>query len=1272
MRKSSRSRWALIGLLVVPLVFCFSSFSIAVETDVTDKIELVKSGLRYDRRTRTTSLFVSLRNISQDDTWSAPVKVIIDSISSQAVTVANADGTTADGKPYFLYDAEIDGGQLEPGATSGNKKWVFNNSSRARFTFDVEIWADVGPSDVVPPTISITNPVNNSTITSATPYITIEFSDDDSGVNLSSCQIQINGADSTSLFTITDTRATFQVTTPLGSGSNVISASISDNAGNTSTAVSNFTIGSSTQPMRYIFSVSNNDWIFASPGDGTCVEYLSRGDLGLLSFSDVVALSKVTPDGNVFFTLTGQGGILQSPTDGSNTVYFDNSQLGLEDDDQICAEHTGLDGSAFFAVDGQADIYESSGLNTNSFYKGNSELGLGDDIQVGCLHIGYDGKAYFCRSDASGIFESTGDGTNTQFLTAANLGVQGSTIDAFAILPEAVPPEITITNPVDGAFLNTTTPNITVTFQDGDSGIDTATFYAEINGADMTSAFAVTETGASYQVPSGSPLPVDDNTLFVRIQDRVGNEGDATSNFNIGILRAIPGATPTSGPAPLTVYFTTDGEDPAGTIQFFRWDFDGNGTYDTYDTVARDYNHTYNTAGIYNATLHVWSSTGETASASITITAENNPPVATADVVPSNGEVPLTVQMMGSGSDVDGSIVLYEWDFEGGGTYDWSSATTGNTSHTYTAVGVFNAVFRVTDNSGLTDSATATTTVVRTGPPGSPTATASASPSTGNAPLNVNFYGTATDPDNDVVLYEWDFENDGTYDWSSATSGNTSHTYNAAGTHVASLRVTDSTGLTGIDQILITVNIQTSLSVGRDTVGFIEESSQSEIASASASSQYPGYPPSNAIDGNMGSYWIAAPGDNVPDSWFEVTFTRPQRVDGLTVHWYSSTYMMQRGRIEIYDESGSTVYSQETDMNGLPSQVSIPGVEDAARLRLVTVSTATPYYHVINEFTVDSTPMSQEEPDPEEPTGTNINTSISAGSQVSILIKDADGNVVRTLVNNENRDMGSYVDYWDCKDDNGIVVNDGVHYAILQYIVDGQVQTYDLTDSTGGSRYTGFRANTGGSQSSPATFRPFEDDFLPIGFTLNNAAEVTLFVGYLWGQDTRIRTLTNRVPFPAGTHTVYWDGLDDNEQLATAPPGWYLIPGAWAYTLPDNAMYMTGGSPQITDIAAEPNYFSPFSEKCDENGMDEGIILIYNVSENVAQVEFRVYSLETGALLRTDVQNNILSGENTYFWDGKNNNGEYVDIGDYQVGIIATDGDGNVSMLRYTLIRVDY
>ena len=1118
-------------------------------------------------------------------------------------------------------------------------------------------------TDNVPPSISITNPVNNSVTTTTTPYITIEFTDDDSGIDLSSFSVQINGVDCTDSFDVTVTRATYQATSPLPSGSNVISASISDNAGNTSTVVSNFTIGSSTEPIRYIFSVANNDWIFASPGDETCTQYLSREDLGVLSFSDVVALSKVTPDGNLFFTLSGQGGILQSAADGTNSVLYSNTQLGLGSGNQVVSEHIGLSGTGYFSIEGQPNILQSSGNNTNSSFMENYLLGLENTDLINCLHIGYDNTIYFCGPDGQIVSQSTGGTTNTQFLTATELGVPGSTIDGFAILPDTVPPEITITNPIDGAFLNTTTPNITVTFQDSDSGIDTTTFYAEINGTDMTSAFSVSDTGATYQVPDSSPLPVGDNSLIVKIQDFVGNEADATSNFRLSIIRAIPGATPTSGTAPLTVHFTTDGEDPAGTIQRFRWDFDGNGSYDTYDEMARDYNRTYNTPGTYNATLYVWSSTGESASASITITVENNPPVATADVVPSNGEIPLDVTFYGSGSDPDGSIVLYEWDFEGDGDYEWSSITTGNTTHTYTTTGTYQAVFRVTDDNGLTDTATATTTVVRAGPPGSPTATATANPTSGNAPLTVNFNGTATDPDNDIVLYEWDFEGDGDYDWSSLTTGSTSHTYSAAGTHVASFRVTDETGYTGIDQILITVDIQTSLSIQRDTVGFPSGTGMT----ASASSQYSSsYAPSMAIDGNTGTYWYTSY-NGASGSWFEVSFNTPQILSGLSISW--NYYRMTRARVEVYDINGNIISSNESDFSSNYSQLSFPALENANMVRLIALSTYSPYYVSISEFQVDSTPMPGSQA---EPTGTNINTSISAGTPVSLLIKDSDGNTVRTLVNNEYRDMGTYADYWNCEDDNGIVVNDGVHYAILQYIVDGHVQTCDLTNSTGGSRYTNFRANTGGSQSSPATFRPFEDDFLPIRFTLNNAAEVTLFVGYLWGQDIRIRTLTNRVPFPAGTHTVYWDGLDDNEQLAIAPPGWFLIPGAWAYTLPDNAICMTGGSPTISDISADPNYFSPFSEKCDENGMDEGIILTYSLSENVAQVEFRVYSLETGALLRTDVKNNIQSGENNYFWDGKNNNGEYVDIGDYQIGIIATDGDGNESMLRYSLIRVDY
>ena len=841
-----------------------------------------------------------------------------------------------------------------------------------------------------------------------------------------------------------------------------------------------------------------------------------------------------------------------------------------------------------------------------------------------------------------------------------------------------LPPTITITTPLDGSLINTTTPNISITFSDDDSGINTDTFSAQINGVDSTSLFTVTTMGATYQVTTD--LPVGDNVITASIRDHAGNTGTATSNFRVAILRAIPGANPTSGYAPLTVYFTTNGEDPAGTIEVFRWDFDGDGTWDTYDTIARDYTHTYNTPGTYNAILYVKSSTGQTATASITITVENNPPVATADVVPSNGQVPLTVQLLGSGTDIDGHITLYEWDFDGDGVYDWSSTTTGNTTHTYTAEGTYQAVFRVTDDNGLTDTAIAVTTVVRVGPPGSPTATASASPTSGGAPLTVNFSGTATDPDNNIVLYEWDFDGDGVYDWSSSTTASTTYTYTKAGTHTATFRVTDETGLTGIDQILISVTISTSLSVSNNTVGFLEEEfinyCQLAGVTANASSTYSYYyPANNAIDGNPDTYWVSAYGDTPnqgASTFIEVTFPSPQAVSQINVYggsWWS-WYGITRGRIELFDASDTLLYSKEVEIPSSYVEIPIPEIQDVTRCRLTALAANASYpICSLGELEVGRVPT---EP---EPTGTNINTSISASTRVSIYIKNADGNKVRTLVNNEFREMGSYSDYWDCRDDNGFIVNDGLYYAILAYEFEGSWHELDLTYTTGGTRHH-FPFGSGCNQREPYKhdFSPFEDDLLPLTFRLCSAQEVTAFIGPLWGgtAETRIRTIVNRKAFPAGKHTIYWDGLDDQGNVAHPPPGDSLVTGFWRYDLPDNAIYMTGGRPVITNISAEPNYFSPFSEKCDQYGNDEGITVIYKVSEDVNFVELRVYNIKTGALVRTIKVNNVEAGEHAIFWDGKNNNNEYVDIGDYQIGIIAQDAEGNESMLRYTLVRIDY
>jgi len=87
---------------------------------------------------------------------------------------------------------------------------------------------------------------------------------------------------------------------------------------------------------------------------------------------------------------------------------------------------------------------------------------------------------------------------------------------------------------------------------------------------------------------------------------------------------------------------------------------------------------------------------------------------------------------------------------------------------------------------------------------GKPVAVINADPTVGYSPLTVNFDGTYSyDSDGGtIVSYQWDFENDGVVDDTSATA---SHEYNAVDTYTAKLTVTDNNGLEGSSTITIAV-----------------------------------------------------------------------------------------------------------------------------------------------------------------------------------------------------------------------------------------------------------------------------------------------------------------------------------------------------------------------------------------------------------------------------------------------------------------------------------
>ncbi|AKB36565.1 cell surface protein [Methanosarcina siciliae C2J] len=157
-------------------------------------------------------------------------------------------------------------------------------------------------------------------------------------------------------------------------------------------------------------------------------------------------------------------------------------------------------------------------------------------------------------------------------------------------------------------------------------------------------------------------------------------------------------------------------------------------------------------------------------------------PVAAFTASPTSGDAPLTVQFT---DESTGSPTSWAWDFENDGIID---STNQNPSFTYTSAGNYTVNLTVA-NAGGSDSEVKTDYIVVNEPlPEPPVADFTATPTSGDAPLTVNF----TDASNGTVSsYAWDFDNDGNVD---SEDENPSYTYETEGTYSVNLTVTNEDG----------------------------------------------------------------------------------------------------------------------------------------------------------------------------------------------------------------------------------------------------------------------------------------------------------------------------------------------------------------------------------------------------------------------------------------------------------------------------------------------
>jgi PKD repeat protein len=245
-----------------------------------------------------------------------------------------------------------------------------------------------------------------------------------------------------------------------------------------------------------------------------------------------------------------------------------------------------------------------------------------------------------------------------------------------------------------------------------------------------------------------------------------------------------------------------------------RWDWNGDGEWDTdYDNTLIYY-YNYDDTGYYNPRMEIKSPDGETIevigfddgdSDEVTylyVTFDDNPE-ASINVYPDSGTSSTTFYFDGSNSIDDDEM---RWDLDGDGSYEYDWGSDEDPTAKYTTPGTYEATLQVRNDEGNTDEASVTITITEGNH--APEAEFSVSEDTGTTSTTFTFNASNSSDEEDSyydLQVRWDLDGDGEYDTTYSTTRTASTSYSDSGTYTIILEVVDSEGLTDTTEETVTV-----------------------------------------------------------------------------------------------------------------------------------------------------------------------------------------------------------------------------------------------------------------------------------------------------------------------------------------------------------------------------------------------------------------------------------------------------------------------------------
>ena len=226
-----------------------------------------------------------------------------------------------------------------------------------------------------------------------------------------------------------------------------------------------------------------------------------------------------------------------------------------------------------------------------------------------------------------------------------------------------------------------------------------------------------------------------------------------------------------SGPPPLTVTFT---DRSSGSPTAWQWDF---GNDSVVDSTEQNPTRTFTAPGDYAVRLvapHQPASGTVTRNAAFRVL---GPPVVDFAASATVGAPPFLVQFTDLSTDEP-----FEWLWDFG---DGTTTNLQNPSHQYTALGDYTVTLTATGPGG-TGTATKTDFIRVSFAP--PDVTIVATPSSGTAPISIDF--SITNSGGPITSFAWDFDDPGSGGANTSTLSAPSHSYDFAGNYTVSLTAT--------------------------------------------------------------------------------------------------------------------------------------------------------------------------------------------------------------------------------------------------------------------------------------------------------------------------------------------------------------------------------------------------------------------------------------------------------------------------------------------------